>query len=246
MGVFSHTGLLRPNNEDAYCHCQLSSMNLLVVADGMGGHKAGEVASQLAIDRIKEYFEEHLLEAFDVQELLAQALLFANRGIYEQAADNLEFAGMGTTVTAALVKGKKAYLAHIGDSRAYLYRHGELFRLTADHNLVQQMLSNGEITEDEAYRHPQRNLLLNAMGTASKCEIDEDMVELQEGDLLLLCTDGLTSMLTDDELLVILQENLNPEQLAVRLVDAANDRGGQDNTTVIAALVTAEGQEVGM
>ncbi len=218
----SDIGRVREGNEDSY----LTLAPLFAVADGMGGHRGGEVASQLAVETLERTFKAGEGELPDqVQE--------ANRVVFERSVTDRQVAGMGTTLTVALVEGDRIRLAHVGDSRAYLLRDGELRLLTQDHTLVHRMVVEGEISEQEAQTHPQRSVLTRALGVDVVAEVDDETVAVQPGDRLLLCTDGLTSMVREDEIGRILHEVRDTREAAERLVRAANDGGGADNTTVV-------------
>jgi protein phosphatase len=215
-------GRVREGNEDSY----LTEEPLFAVADGMGGHRGGEVASQLAVETLERMFKEGSGDLPDqVQE--------ANRVIFERSVLDRKVAGMGTTLTAALVEGDRVRLAHVGDSRAYLLRDGELRLLTEDHTLVHRMVSEGEISEEEAETHPQRSVLTRALGVDTVVDVDDDMLKVRPGDRLLLCTDGLTSMVPEDQIGEVLRTVRDPQEAAKRLVRMANEAGGVDNTTVV-------------
>jgi protein phosphatase len=215
-------GLVREGNEDSY----LTEEPLFAVADGMGGHRGGEVASQLAVETLEKLFKQGAGELPDqVQE--------ANRVVFERSVLDRKVAGMGTTLTAALVEGDRVRLAHVGDSRAYLLRDGKLRLLTEDHTLVHRMVSEGEISKEEAETHPQRSVLTRALGVDTVVDVDDDTFQVRTGDRLLLCTDGLTSMVPEDEIEEMLRTVPDPREAAERLVRMANAAGGVDNTTVV-------------
>lgn len=228
-GVATDVGQVRQGNEDAF----VVEPPLYAVADGMGGARAGEVASQLALATITEMQKAGTASLEDeVRE--------ANRIVFARAGEDERYAGMGTTLTAVLASPEAIHLAHVGDSRAYLARAGALRQLTRDHTLVDRMVQAGEITRDEAEVHPHRNVLLRALGTEPKVDVDADDVGLLEGDRLLLCSDGLTTMVTEDQILAILGATVGkPQDAADRLVRAANRAGGIDNITVIVLDVEA-------
>jgi protein phosphatase len=215
-------GQVREGNEDAY----LVLPPLFAVADGMGGHRGGEVASNLALQTIQSLFESREGE-------LTEQVERANRAVFERSQVDREVAGMGTTLTAALVEGARARLAHVGDSRAYLLRAGELHLLTEDHTLVHRMVQEGEITPAEAETHPHRSILTRALGVEDVLQVDEGEVELVVGDRLLLCTDGLTAMVSEREIRAVLADTPDPHEAVERLVRAANEAGGIDNITVV-------------
>src|SRR6266511_2492757 len=215
-------GLVREGNEDSY----LTEEPLFAVADGMGGHRGGEVASQLAVETLEKRFKQGAGDLPDqVQE--------ANRVVFERSVVDEKVAGMGTTLTAALVEGDRVRLAHVGDSRAYLLRDGDLRLLTEDHTLVHRMVTEGEISKDEAETHPQRSVLPRALGVDNVVDVDDDTVQVRPGDRLLLCTDGLTSMVSEQAIEEALRGVPDPQEAARRLVHLANEGGGTDNTTVV-------------
>jgi protein phosphatase len=215
-------GLVRDGNEDSY----LVEDPLFAVADGMGGHRGGEVASRLALETLQTQFRRGAGD-------LAEQVQEANRAVFEESLRNRRVAGMGTTLTAALVEGEHVRLAHVGDSRAYLLRGGELRRLTEDHTLVQRMVQEGEITQEEARVHPHRNVMTRAVGVDMTVDVDDRSVEVHAGDRLLLCTDGLTGMISEQRIGGILVDARDPQEAAHHLVDAANEAGGIDNITVV-------------
>jgi PPM family protein phosphatase len=228
-GVATDKGQVREGNEDAY----LVEPPLYAVADGMGGHRGGEVASQLALETIADLFRKG-----DVP--LADQVRQANRAVFERSGADRAVAGMGTTLTAALVQGDLAHLLHVGDSRAYLLRAGTLRQLTEDHTLVNRMVKAGEITPEEAEVHPHRNVITRSLGTEADVDVDEQDVGLLDGDRLLLCSDGLTGMLSEAQIQAILEATTSAQEAADRLVRAANRAGGVDNITVV-VLDVAEG-----
>ena len=220
--VATHVGLVREGNEDSY----LTDEPLFAVADGMGGHRGGEVASQLAVETLEKLFQKGIGELPDqVQE--------ANRVVFERSVVDEKVAGMGTTLTAALVEGDRVRLAHVGDSRAYLLRDGGLRLLTEDHTLVHRMVTEGEISREEAETHPQRSVLTRALGVETVVDVDDDSIQVRPGDRLLLCTDGLTSMVSEQAVEEALRTVPDPHEAAQRLVQLANEGGGADNTTVV-------------
>ena len=223
-------GQVREGNEDSY----LLLDPLYAVADGMGGHRGGEVASSLALQTVQELFERR-------EGSLAEQVQEANHAVFERSQADREVAGMGTTLTAALVQGGSARIAHVGDSRAYLFRGGELHLLTEDHTLVHRMVQEGEITAEEADTHPHRSILTRALGVDDVLQVDEGVVELRAGDRLLLCTDGLTAMMSDAEIRAVLKESRDPNGAVERLVRAANRAGGIDNITTVILDVADDG-----
>jgi protein phosphatase len=220
--VATDIGRVREANEDSY----VVDDPMYAVADGMGGHRGGEVASRIAVETLEELFHAGGIA-------LAEQVQQANRNVFERSSTDRSVAGMGTTLTAAVVEGNTIRLAHVGDSRAYLLRDGALRMLTDDHTLVNRMVKEGEITEREAERHPQRSVLTRALGVEGSVQVDQATVDVFPGDRVLLCTDGLTSMVGDDAIARILIDEPDPRRAAELLVMAANEAGGVDNTTVV-------------
>jgi protein phosphatase len=222
VGVVTDIGQVRERNEDSF----LIDPPLYAVADGMGGHRGGEVASELALETV-----EALASAGEGG--LGDQVREANRAVFERSMTDRAVSGMGTTLTAVTVDDEGAHLAHVGDSRAYLLRAGALRQLTEDHTLVNRMVKAGEISAEEAEVHPHRNVVTRALGTEPNVQVDEEDVPLLDGDRLLLCSDGLTNMVTTDQIQAILEANPSAQDAATRLVRAANRAGGVDNITVI-------------
>ncbi len=222
-GVATDTGRVRDHNEDAY----IVEPPLYAIADGMGGANAGEVASQLALETIGEMQRAG-------ETTLDDEVREANRVVFARSGEDTKFAGMGTTVTAALASAEALHLVHVGDSRAYLLRAGSLRQLTRDHTLVDRMVEAGEISRDEADVHPHRNVLIRALGTEPKVDVDALDLGVLEGDQILICSDGLTDMVTESQIRAILDIGRGaPQDAAERLVRAANRAGGIDNITAI-------------
>lgn len=225
----SDVGLLRDGNEDS----AFAGARLLAVADGMGGHAAGEVASAAVIAAL-EQLDELGVNAGDPQEALREAVEEANTNLRDMVAADSELQGMGTTVTAVLSDGEHSWLAHIGDSRAYLLRGGQLRQLTRDHTFVQQLVDEGRIAPEDASTHPQRNFITRALDGRDPVEMDLDRLDLVPGDRLLLCSDGLSGVVSDDSLAEVLRTS-SPDEAVQRLVDLALRGGGPDNITCIVA-----------
>ena len=240
----THAGVTRSSNQDSLCALVGSDAPpgvdaLLVVADGMGGHRAGDVASDAAVRGLVAGLSRR--DAVAGPDDLADALALAARQVnadVHAAAQRPETLGMGTTLTAAALRGRSLALAHVGDSRAYLLRGGELRQLTQDHSWVAERVAQGLLSPDEARDHPWGNVLTRAVGIGPEVEVDSDTLDVREGDVLLLCSDGLTSMLTDDRIARRLVDR-DPPAACRTLVDAANASGGHDNVTVIVARVDA-------
>jgi serine/threonine protein phosphatase PrpC len=224
IGAKTDRGRVREQNEDAFGY----KGSLFVVADGMGGHRAGEVASAITVETI---LATELGQ--DIVAALQQAVPAAHAAVLEQAAVNPDFTGMGTTVAVLAVNSTKAYYTHIGDSRIYLWRDAELRQLTDDHSLVAELVRTGELTKDEARVHPKRSILTQALGGERTPDIQVQSLPLQLGDKFLLCTDGLTGTLEEAEIQAILSRPEAPAQLVEKLIAAANAHGGLDNISTI-------------
>jgi protein phosphatase len=223
--VGTDTGRQRRANEDSL----LARPPLFVVADGMGGAQAGEVASRLAV----ESFQQGLDDTTDAEGSLAAYAHAANVRIHERSQMNAEHAGMGTTLTAVYVGAEEVAIAHVGDSRAYCLRAGELLRLTDDHSLVDELIREGKLTPDEAVEHPQRSVITRALGPEPEVEIDTRSYRARDGDVYLLCSDGLTTMVPDARLTEILLAHQRLRDAGEALIAAANEAGGRDNITVV-------------
>jgi protein phosphatase len=219
------TGRQRRANEDSL----LARSPLFVVADGMGGAQAGEVASRIAVDA----FEEGLGDAGEAEHGLAARAGAANARIHELSHSNAEHAGMGTTLTAVYVAPQEVAIAHVGDSRAYRLREGELMRLTDDHSLVDELMRQGKITPEEAVDHPQRSVITRALGPEPAVEIDTRSFLARAGDVYLLCSDGLTTMLAEERVAELLGAHPRLRDAGEALIAAANEAGGRDNITVV-------------
>lgn len=228
----SDIGLVRQTNEDSYGYL---SPNLFIVADGMGGHLAGEIASKLAVAVVMDYINMHDKEYDEnYEEMLSTAIVKANKEIFEKAQGTKQYAGMGTTLTVVYCKDERFFLGHVGDSRVYLLRDSQLQRLTTDHSLVEGLVKNGSITEEEARIHPQRNILTRAVGVDKSVDVDTSSSTFMTKDKILLCTDGLTNMLTDDLILkLLLNDNEDIQNKVNHLIQNAIHVGGLDNITAI-------------
>ena len=220
----THVGKVRYNNEDSLIVIEPETF---VVADGMGGAQAGEVASQMLVETVKDFLSKSPLYNENV---LSQAILLANSKILNLARQNANYHGMGTTATILSLDDKIAYFAHVGDSRIYRLRNNSLTQLTQDHSYVETLVRRGEITPEEARVHPMKNVLTQAVGAVENISVDTANFPVESGDTFLLCTDGLTNMVDDDSIKNILQSALNP---ADALIDAALKAGGRDNISVI-------------
>ena len=222
VGATTDIGRVREGNEDSY----LVLEPLYAVADGMGGHRGGEVASSLALETIQGMFERR-------EGSLAEEVVEANRAVFDRSQNDRSVSGMGTTLTAAQVDGNRVHLVHVGDSRAYLLRGGELAQVTEDHTLVHRMVMEGEITPKEAETHPHRSILTRALGVDQTIQVDEGDVETVPGDRILLCTDGLTGMVPEGQIREIALETPDPQEAVEKLIKVANRAGGIDNITAV-------------
>jgi protein phosphatase len=223
--VRTDPGRQRSGNEDA----TFAQAPLFALADGMGGAQSGEVAAAI----VAQTFERGLPAHGTAEQRLAETVQQANREIHERQLAEHQHAGMGTTVTAAYLDEDSVVIANVGDSRGYLFRDGELQRLTSDHSLVQELVSKGEITEDEALEHPQRSIITRALGPEAVVEVDTWSYPLRPGDVVMLCSDGLTDMLPERQVQQALVESATLAAAADRLIDEANEAGGRDNITVV-------------
>ncbi len=247
-------GRKRQRNEDSYL--VNDKLRLYVVADGMGGHAGGEFASKIAVSTVEEIIrgddrrksnapEETYLDSdpekneTQEQDRLRDAILRAGNMIVRRAAEEPELRGMGTTATVMLILADKAYIAHVGDSRAYCVREGVITQITEDHSLVHEQLKSGLITEEEAKTHQLKNIITRSVGVQEEVEIDTVVWQVRMGDTYLLCSDGLSNMVGDGELQEIINQ-YDTEQAARKLVDVANQRGGEDNITLILAKAASE------
>jgi protein phosphatase len=236
VGRASDTGKKRRHNEDSY----VVAPPLFAVADGMGGAQAGEVASKLAAAAL----EETDPGTGGAEERLVSLIQEANRRVHERANSDPSTTGMGTTITAAIVEGSRVIFGHVGDSRAYLVRDGVMEQLTEDHSLVNELLKSGKLSLEEAETHPQRSVITRAVGTDPDVDVDTFAIEGREGDVFLICSDGLTDMVGDDEIHELLEKYHDDLDRATKsLVAAANRGGGEDNITVVAFAIAAGGDE---
>jgi protein phosphatase len=232
-GERTDVGRGRPENEDS--HLVDPEDGLYAVADGMGGHRAGEVASATAIDALKT--------AYLGGQRLDRAVEAANAAVFARAAEDAALRGMGTTLTAIALQDSTALLGHVGDSRAYLMRDGAVTQVTEDHSLVEQLVREGRLTPEEAQNHPQRAIITRALGVDVDVQVDTYRIDLKPGDRLMICSDGLTNMLSDDTIAQTLRRHADPQQAADTLVDMANQAGGDDNITVVLVDALSDGGE---
>lgn len=233
FGTMTDVGRVRKINEDTYKVFSGSDYSYAVVADGMGGHLAGEIASGMSVDKIAEYINEHMhpeLDKFQVKEVIRRAFLYTNKAIYEYSCSSESVMGMGTTSTLCMVYDNNLIFAHVGDSRAY--RLGDsLEQITRDHSFVQELVKLGQITPEEAKHHPRRNFITRAMGVEPEVKVDTGIIEYN-GERILLCSDGLFNDIEDTELFETAKDG-DLQICAEELVKLANERGGNDNITAV-------------
>jgi serine/threonine protein phosphatase PrpC len=226
VAVITDTGRKRRRNEDAY----VCEPPLFAIADGMGGAQAGEVASRLAAAALKESRAEA-----GGEQRIVDLIQEANRRVYDRSSTDPNTSGMGTTITVALVEDGNVSFGHVGDSRAYLFREGQLEQITEDHSLVNELLKSGKLSPEEAEAHPQRSVITRALGTDPDVDADTFTIQAQRGDVFLLCSDGLTDMVPNETILDLVERHRDDMDKALRaLVSAANKGGGEDNITVVA------------
>ena len=232
----SDVGKVRELNEDYFSvSYPEDEIQLFIVADGMGGYNGGEIASQLAVSSVKNYITSNFNESKETREdlldLVVSSTQYANMIVYENAQSHEDLHKMGTTLDVCLIYKEKAYISHIGDSRIYRYRKGFFRKLTKDHSYVQELVDEGKITKEEGQNHPKKNMLMKALGVAPFIEPDAMIKGFMKDDIYLMCTDGLTNMLSELQIAKIIDEN--PVDATKLLIQAANDAGGVDNVTAI-------------
>lgn len=239
MRVFTKTdiGMARSMNQDSFLVSDnnRNGLNLYILADGMGGYKGGEIASKVAITAVSKYiiekFDEIPKDKQSILNLVEDSIEFANSAIYEESEQDEELQDMGTTLEVVLIYKNKVYIGHIGDSRVYRVRKNRMKKITTDHSYVEKLIQDGEITREEAYNHPKKNLLIKALGTDEEACPDMIYTVLNKNDVILICSDGLTNMVREEEILEVVKEP--NENCADILVEEANLAGGLDNITVI-------------
>jgi protein phosphatase len=249
-GGVTNVGRVRTNNEDSFR--VIDSLNLYILSDGMGGVAHGEIASAMAVDVVAKHCAETEVDPAmtifadmpsawsEKTRRLSSAVHLANKSIFDSAQTHEEQRGMGATITTAWIDGTRLSIAHVGDSRAYLLRSGSLQQLTSDHSLVAEQVRRGILTPAEAERSDMQSVLLRALGAHAEIEVDSEEHTLFGGDVLLLCSDGLTRMITEPEIAGTLQAEPDPTKAAERLIDLANEQGGADNITAIVVRVGDE------
>lgn len=235
----SDVGKMRDMNQDYYYISNPDDKNqLFIIADGMGGYKGGEIASRLAVDTAKKYIINNIdtieQDKESILQLIKSAIEYANLVIYEKSKEYVELENMGTTIDVCLIRGNKVFIGHVGDSRVYRKRKEFFRKLTTDHSYVQKLVSDGTITKEEAYNHPKKNMLIKALGCSTFVEPDVTVKGFLKDDVLLMCSDGLTNMIKDEEIKQIINED--PELACNKLINKANENGGYDNITAIIIL----------
>lgn len=238
FGVKSDKGRIREINED-YLSVVTGNPDMpkaFIIADGMGGHNAGEIASKHAVESVAGYIRESLELLSDsgaVPEVIEQMMKKANKEVYGKSKESEANFGMGTTLIVAVLLKNNIYIGHIGDSRAYLLREDKMERITTDHSYIEELIKNGTLKREEAENHPKKNLITRALGCSEEILVDSYTCSIREKDVFLLCTDGLTNMLDETQIADILTNNEDPQLACAELVNKANDRGGEDNISVI-------------
>lgn len=241
MEAFASTdiGKVRDMNQDSYyISTQDDDVKLYIVADGMGGYKGGEIASKLAIESSKNYIRNNFAdikkEKEQILDLIKNAIEYANMVVYERSKEIKELSGMGTTIDICLIHSNKVFIGHVGDSRVYRQRKDFFRKLTVDHSYVEQLVKEGNITKEEAYNHPKKNMLTKALGCTAFVEPDVMVKGFLKDDILLMCSDGLTNMLKDEKISEIIKAD--PKMASQNLVKKANELGGYDNITAVIIL----------
>lgn len=230
-------GKVRKQNEDFIFAPEGNGGYFAVVADGMGGHKAGEIASRIVVDTITETLKNVLPEDI-TEKVLSETMMLANKNVWNESHTDQKKEGMGSTATVVVFKGAEALIGHVGDSRAYLFREGSLSQITKDHSYVQMLVDNGFITEKEASEHPAKNVITRAVGVDESVDTDIYKVRLKQGDTILLCSDGLNVVVSDEEIKTALSREIS--YAADALIEAALKNGGSDNISVVLAYMDGD------
>ena len=239
----SHVGKIRKNNEDS-CMAKViqlkndNELGIFAIADGMGGHNKGEVASEIAVKEIIEFIDKNLVVNNEVkidylEDILKQAYNHVNSIIYNKSNTDNIYMGMGTTLTIAILYKENVYVANVGDSRCYLLDEEFFTRITKDHSLVEELVRAHAITKEEAKKHPERNKITRAMGTDSMVIVDIFKYSIAKDDKILLCSDGLTSLVEEEQIMDIISDETQLDEIVTNLIDSANEMGGKDNISVI-------------
>lgn len=236
ISVHSNIGKRRTSNQDyADYYTSKTKQNLFILCDGVGGHQAGDVASRMTTNYLGEKFEsiDTVFTLESIQTWMLEAIQDVNQFIYKKSVEYAELVGMGTTLVMAAVVDGQFVIAHVGDSRAYAYYQDDLRQITEDHSLVNELIRSGEITEEEANHHPRRNVVTQSIGGTDTVSAELNTVSISEVDILLLCSDGLTNMVSREELVTLFNQHRFEENFGELLITAANDAGGMDNITLI-------------
>ncbi|WP_040980022.1 Stp1/IreP family PP2C-type Ser/Thr phosphatase [Oceanobacillus jeddahense] len=244
-GLFlTHCGQVRNHNEDAGGIFKNKSYQpIAIIADGMGGHQAGDVASMLAVENIKNRWEEteRVENPDEIEQWFQKIIRETNEQIFQKSQENKQLEGMGTTLVAAVIIGNSLIIAHIGDSRLYIARGDQIEQLTEDHSFVNELVKRGEITEGDAEVHPYKNYIIRALGTDADVDTDVKTLTWETGDRLLLCSDGLSDKLSQTELAQLITAEKEMDEIGQQLIDLANHRGGEDNISLI--LIAHDGSD---
>ena len=240
----SDVGKLRKLNED-YCGCYFkedNNLSIFVLADGMGGHNAGEIASRVTVEsilaKVSEFMDSNQSKMTDkrIKELASDAIINANNNVVSLSAKNSGMRGMGTTVVMAALWGDKACISHVGDSRAYLVSDGKIKQLTTDHSYIEELIKEGSISRERAKNHPDRNMITRAIGVEDVVIIDTDVVKIKDLDAIILCSDGLTNLIDENEILDVFLKGQSADEICDELLKEANKRGGYDNITIVVVI----------
>jgi serine/threonine protein phosphatase PrpC len=237
-GVESDKGRVRELNED-YFNILAGHPNIpltMMIADGMGGHNSGEIASKMAVECVSNYIlknPDKISSEKNIEENIIDVVNRANDAVYTGSLKNVEYSGMGTTMIVSVVLNNKMYIGHVGDSRVYLIREGTIKRLTTDHSYIEELIKNGSLTREQAENHPQKHIITRALGCEEIIEVDFYTCELHKNDIFVLCTDGLTNMISEQKIMEVVCRHKDPQQACKELVELANKNGGIDNITVI-------------
>lgn len=238
-GIRTDRGLKRQLNEDN-CNVLVGYPGIptcFVIADGMGGHKCGEVASKMAVDSVCNLLLKADWQQENISQMLSDIITRVNDEIYNFSILDEATQGMGTTLIITVLKNRKLYIGHVGDSRVYIIKADSIEKITWDHSFIEELVKNGSITKDEAINHPKKNLITRAVGCEPELQVDTYELEVKEEYVVLLCTDGLTNMLSEDEIFEIINKNEEPQNACDTLVQNANNNGGEDNITVIVGKI---------
>jgi protein phosphatase len=238
FGVRCDKGKIREINEDSYnILASLPGIPVtFIIADGMGGHNSGEIASKAAVESISKNISENpdiFKEGEDIEKAIKTVIEKANVDVYKKSLENETYSGMGTTLIAAVAVNRRLYIGHVGDSRVYLIRDNKMEKLTIDHSYIEELVRNGTLTKEEAEKHPNKNLITRALGCGEVLEVDTYTYDIQENDVVLMCTDGLTNMLNEEKILEIVNNYDDLDLACEKLVGDSNEMGGEDNITVI-------------